>query len=402
MSIGSRLTLLISLLGGCSSEAMTSNNSQGSPAPAGSVAAPPIAAGASAGKPSPPAAGGSAAAAGATSARPAGAAGTAAAPSGGVPGSGTPAAASGGASGASTAIAGAASAAGAAGTTAAGTGASAGAAGNPAATGGVPGAAPTLPPEDDPSAPGAFDVRFVNTAPGLNTHSLFVPSEPGTHGKHPMVVWTCGNSGTVSFYMSFLQHIASHGFLVVADKGSTSDRDAEVASQSAAIDWIIAENGKAGGEYAGKFDVDNIAVMGHSLGSLASFATAAKNEHIATSIHFSGGLTGNPVGFDMSWLSMMTKPAAFLCGGNDTQAGPACAEDFAKAPPTLPVFYATLARADHLGPFLSAQRGGDYGTAGVAWLRWQLADDPAYKSWFSGTACKLCTSPWTAMQRNLN
>ena len=168
------------------------------------------------------------------------------------------------------------------------------------------------------------------------------------------------------------------------------------------MDWILAENAKAGGEYAGKFDVDNIAVMGHSLGSLASFATAAKNKNIATSIHFSGGLTGNPVGFDMSWLGMMTKPAAFLCGANDAQAGPACAEDFAKAPPMLPVFYATLARADHLGPFLAAPRGGDYGTAGVAWLRWQLADDPAYKTWFSGTGCKMCSSPWTAMQRNLD
>jgi dienelactone hydrolase len=310
-------------------------------------------------------------------------AGTAAA----MPSAGTPAAASGSAGlGASAAAGGAAGTAAAAGAAAMSENTTIGS---------------TLPSETDPASEGAFDVQFVGTAPGLDTHSMFVPSETGTHGKHPMVVWTCGNSGTVSFYMSFLQHISSHGFFIVADKGSTSDREAEVASQNAAIDWILAENAKAGGVYEGKFDVDNIAVMGHSLGSLASFATAAMNEHVATSIHFSGGLTGNPVGFDESWLAKMTKPAAFLCGGNDTQAGPSCAKDFEQAPPTMQVFYGVLANADHIGPFLGP-RGGDYGTAGVAWLRWQLASDPDYKNWFSGNNCQLCSSPWTSKQRNLD
>jgi hypothetical protein len=59
--------------------------------------------------------------------------------------------------------------------------------------------------------------------------------------------------------------------------------------------------------------------MGHSLGSLASFGTAGVNTHIRTSVHHSGGLTGNPVGFDQAALKTMTKPAAFLCGGADTQ-----------------------------------------------------------------------------------
>jgi len=297
--------------------------------------------------------------------------------------------------------------AGAAGASVATPAAGAGTAGS-AATAGVGAAgsaAPTvaiLPAIEDPGAAGPFDVRRVVTASGLSSHSLFVPSEVASNGKHPLVVWTCGNGGTVDFYASFLTHLASHGFLVVADKGSSSDRQAEVASQGAAVDWILAENTKQSGEFAGKLDVERIAVMGHSLGSLASFATAAMNTHIRTSIHYSGGLTGNPVGFDEAPLKSMTKPAAFLCGGADSTAGPSCEKDFAQAPPMLPVFYGVLARADHLGPFLGVPRGGDYGTAGVAWLRWQLADDPAYKSWFSGTGCKLCSSPWTAKQRNLD
>lgn len=266
----------------------------------------------------------------------------------------------------------------------------------------APSSGPTLPAVDDPGAAGPFDVRYVGTVSGLSSHAMFVPDAVGSHGKHPAVVWTCGNGGTVSFYMSFLDHLASHGFLVVADKASSgTDRMGEVDSQRAAIAWLVAENEKSGGEFFGKIDVDNIAVMGHSLGSLASFATAALDPHVATSVHFSGGLTGNPVGFDEKWLADMKKPAAFMCGGADSTAGPSCAQDFDKAPPTLPVFYGVLAGASHIGPFGGTPRAGQYGRSGVAWLRWQLADDPAYASWFTGADCTLCKSPWTGKQRNL-
>jgi dienelactone hydrolase len=278
----------------------------------------------------------------------------------------------------------------------------AGVAGVAGSAGSAPAGGPTLPMIDDPGGAGPFGVDRVDSVSGLASHTLFVPDAVGSHGKHPAVVWTCGNGGSVSFYSSFLDHVASHGFLVVADKGSSSDRLAEVASQKDAIDWLLAENAKMGGDFFGKIDLDNIAVMGHSLGSLASFATAAQNEHIATSVHFSGGLTGNPVGFDESWLADMTKPAAFLCGGADSTAGPSCAMDFDGAPPALPVFYGVLAGASHIGPFGGTPRAGQYGRSGVAWLRWQLADDPAFASWFVGPMCTLCTSPWTAKQRNLN
>jgi len=271
-----------------------------------------------------------------------------------------------------------------------------GAAGTPATT------APTLPTIEDPGADGPFDVRQVATASGLSSHALFVPSDVASNGKHPLVVWTCGNGGTVDFYTSFLTHLASHGFMIVADKGSSSDRLAEVASQGEAVDWILAENAKQGGDYFGKLDIDRIAVMGHSLGSLASFATAAMNPHIRTSVHYSGGLTGNPVGFDEAPLKTMTKPAAFLCGGADNTAGPSCAMDFTQAPATLPVFYGVLAGASHIGPFGGTPRAGEYGRAGVAWLRWHLADDAKFKPWFADASCTLCSSPWTAMQRNLN
>ena len=46
-----------------------------------------------------------------------------------------------------------------------------------------------------------------------------------------IVVWTNGNGGSTSFYRAFLQHLASHGFFVVADKRSTSNHDKENREQ---------------------------------------------------------------------------------------------------------------------------------------------------------------------------
>ncbi|HKU38805.1 MAG TPA: hypothetical protein VJR89_11680 [Polyangiales bacterium] len=380
----SRKVLLLFALGACSEDVPSngaSTGASGSPAPVTAGASP-----AGAGAASPTGTGGVAAAG--MSGAPAGRAAQ------GGAGSAAPAAGSGG----STPVAAAGSGGAAAGSTAGGAAGQSGGAAGAAATGG----SAILPAIENPGAAGPFQVRRVATASGLSSHSLFVPDKPGSEGKYPLVVWTCGNGGTVDFYASFLEHLASHGFFVVADKGSSSDRLAEVESQGDAIDWIFAENDKSGGAYAGKLDVARIAVMGHSLGSLASFGTAGKDQRIRTSVHYSGGLTGNPVGFDMAALKTMTKPAAFLCGGADSTAGPSCQMDFDQAPAMLPVFYGVLGGASHIGPFGGTPRAGEYGRAGVAWLRWQLASDATFASWFTGSDCTLCKSPWTAKQRNLN
>jgi dienelactone hydrolase len=288
-------------------------------------------------------------------------------------------------------------------------GMSAASAGSPAGTGVAPPAAepgmsagsatgPTLPPIDDPGAAGPYTVERVETAPGLDTASLFVPSELGKNGvKHPIVVWTNGATGGISFYLPFLEHITSHGLFIVADKMSGATHDPEIAMQKAGIDWVVAENERADSPYAGKLDVSKIAIMGHSLGAIASFGNA-DDPRLATTVHWSGGVTGNPVGVDESWINRIKHPVAFICGGSDSAAGPSCAADFTAAPDDVPVYYGTVAGVDHLGVF-GQTRGGEYGRAGVAWLRLTLAGDTSFQSWFTGDGCQFCQSPWTGMSR---
>jgi hypothetical protein len=315
-------------------------------------------------------------------------------------GAGTSAAVSGGSTGSAAGSIAAGSGAASAGTTAS-AGASAATAGAAAATAGTAApAGPTLPPTDDPGKPGPFGAEIVASAPGLETHGLFIPAKLGENGlKHPIIVWTNGAGGTSDFYTNLLSHFASHGFFVVADKMSGGNHDPEIVEQKAGIEWVIAQAASSDSPYAGKIDSDRIAVAGHSLGSISSFASAA-HPSVKASIHWSAGLTGNPVGAEEAWLQGLHAPAAFFCGGAEARALPRCSGDFDNAPAAVPIFYGTVDGVDHTGVY-GEPNAGQWGRAGVAWFRFTLAGDESLRKYFQAPDCTLCSSPWTGKSRGI-
>lgn len=326
-------------------------------------------------------------------ARPASTAAGAAAPRGNTP----PGAAATGGSGGSavSALAGAPAEAGA--------GGSQGNAGDSAAGGGAAGmsgsagaAAPgpaILPAIEDPSMPGPFGFEQVPTAEGLTTHTLFIPEKLGDGGvKHPILVWMNGATGSTSFYQNMLEHFASHGFFVVADKMSGGNHDPEIVEQDVAIEWVLAEAARSDSPYFGKIDPERLGIAGHSLGSVGSFANTG-HPSVKSSIHWSGGLTGNPVGAEEAWLQLIKAPAAFLCGGAEARALPRCSGDFDNAPAGVPIFYGTVEGVGHTDVF-GERNGGEWGRAAIAWWRLTLAGDESFRSWFNGPDCTLCKAPW--------
>jgi hypothetical protein len=261
-------------------------------------------------------------------------------------------------------------------------------------------AGPTLPAIDDPGKSGPFGAEMVATAPGLETHGLFIPAKLGENGqKHPIIVWTNGAGGSSDFYNNLLSHFASHGFFVVADKMSGGNHDPEIVEQKAGIEWVIAQAASSDSPYAGKLDADRIAVAGHSLGSISSFASAA-HPSVKASIHWSAGLTGNPVGADEAWLQGLHAPAAFFCGGAEARALPRCSGDFDNAPASVPIFYGTVEGVDHTGVY-GDPNAGEWGRAGVAWFRFTLAGDESLREYFQAPDCTLCSSPWMGKSRGI-
>ena len=259
---------------------------------------------------------------------------------------------------------------------------------------------PVLPAIDDPAMPGPFGCEQVPTAEGLSTHTLFVPKKLGDQGvKHPILVWMNGATGSTSFYQNLLEHFASHGFFVVADKMSGSNHDPEIVEQDAAITWVLAEAARSDSPYFGKIDPDRLGIAGHSLGSVGSFANTG-HPSVKASIHWSGGLTGNPVGADEAWLQRIHAPAAFLCGGAEARALPRCSGDFDNAPAGVPIFYGTVAGVGHTDVF-GEPNGGQWGRAAIAWWRFTLAGDESFRSWFGGASCTLCSDPWTGKSKGI-
>jgi hypothetical protein len=260
----------------------------------------------------------------------------------------------------------------------------------------------SLPPISDPGATGPFTATTAsNTGPNGN-YMAFYPQELGQNGLlSPIVIW--GNGATVTsptVYGTLLNHIASHGFAVLAYNTTPQGSD-----MTAAIDWMVSENTRQGSVFYGTLDASKIAAMGHSAGSLATFAIA-NDSRLTTTMHLDGG-TMSP----HTDLQNLRKPAAFICGdsGGDglitgDVARPNCDSDFMMA--TTAVWYGDVIGASHLtvasAPATDPKMQAFLG-ATAAWLRWQLASDETMKVYFVPVAsCTFCTqsSIWTVQEKN--
>jgi hypothetical protein len=152
-----------------------------------------------------------------------------------------------------------------------------------------------------------------------------------------------------------------------------------------AITWLISENGRAASPYYQRLDTTKIAIGGHSRGSLSAFG-AANDARITTSIHVAGG------SFDGNGSSNLRRPAAYICGENDTSATPNCERDYRAT--TVPVWFTIMDGVSHT----QAARSGL--PAIVGWLRWHIGGETARRSMFIGTGCDFCSGTWDTEYKN--
>lgn len=260
------------------------------------------------------------------------------------------------------------------------------------ATGGPMG---TLPAVSDLAQPGPFT---ATSSAGPDGYVLFYPKELGKDGvKHPIVSFGPGAAENAGSFMTLLNHFASHGFAVISYDGTPDGQELVTA-----IDWMVAENGRADSMFYQKLDTTKVGAGGHSAGSLATFKIGA-DKRLTTTMHLCGG-TFDP----HTDIKNLHAPALFICGdsGGDglisgDVARPNCDLDFMNA--TVPVFYGNPKGAAHMSPteIGDAMLRSKFAATSVGWLRWQLAGDESLKSMFLGDGCTLCKdSSWTVQQKN--
>jgi hypothetical protein len=257
------------------------------------------------------------------------------------------------------------------------------------------GASGALPAVSDVAKPGPFT---PTSAAGPSGYVLFHPKELGKDGiRHPIVSWGPGAAENASSFMTLLNHLASHGFAVIAFNGTPQGDEL-----TQGIDWLLGENERADSVFFDKLDATKISAGGHSAGSLATFRIA-QDARLTTTLHLCGG-TFEP----HTDIENLHAPALFLCGeaGGDgllvgDVARPNCDIDFGNA--AVPVFYGVPKGASHMSPteLGDAALRSKFAATCVSWLRWQLAGDQTQAATFVGDDCTLCKdASWTAKQKN--
>ena len=252
-------------------------------------------------------------------------------------------------------------------------------------------AAPTgtaWPSVTDFAAPGPFAItRETNVGPD-GAYDIVRPVRLGEEGrKHPIVSWNNGTLYQIDRYQHLLDHWASHGFVVM---GAHTNRTRGGAVHTAAIDWLVAENARAGSAYFGMLDVTKIGASGHSQGGGATI-TAGANVPSA-----SGIVTTMPLmpisAFERAHLAQHAASMLIVSATDDERANGVA--DQALADVTT-----ELVDAQFVGVHEDAMNPGLHG-ATVAWLRYQLMGDLSAKAQFypAGT-CGLCgDSAWARLR----
>jgi hypothetical protein len=229
--------------------------------------------------------------------------------------------------------------------------------------------------------PGPFSIRRETNVGPDAAYDIVRPMQLGEEGRrHPIVSWNNGTLYPIDRYQDLLDHWASHGFVVI---GAHTNRTAGGAVHKTAIDWLVAENARAGSEYYGRLDVTMIGAAGHSQGGGASITAGADVPGPA------GIVTTMPLmpisSFERPQLAQHAASMLLVSATEDDRAN-------GVANQAISDVTTELVDAQFVGVHEDAMNPGIHG-ATVAWLRYQLMGDETAKAQFYPPAtCGLCQS----------
>ncbi|MET0591396.1 MAG: hypothetical protein ABW133_01770 [Polyangiaceae bacterium] len=209
---------------------------------------------------------------------------------------------------------------------------------------------------------------------GANKVAIFRPAAAkyGQGGvKHPIIVWGNGSTNTVDIWQSFLQRVATYGFVVVAPEQTQVTAD----HMNAAIDYVIRLASDPAGQDCGKIDTTKIGSTGYSRGGGAAM-TVGSNARISSTFIFAAG--GNAKNVKAPWGIVAGEMDETFAWANVKTTVTGSAQ---------PAFGAALAGGTHNSTPGNAKSREAY----IGWMRWRLMGDPAGHDLFVGTTCQLCS-----------
>jgi hypothetical protein len=252
--------------------------------------------------------------------------------------------------------------------------------------------------------------------PGLADQVVYRPADLSQLGQTKLGVYAFGNGGCSNDGASARLHlleVASHGYLAIAPGGihngpgktqappRPADANIETYAAtrpeqlSAAIDWALAENARAGSPYYGRIDTGAIAVSGFSCGGIQAL-TVASDPRVSTAVIMNSGLfVEGPtrmggMSLTKDLLTELHFPTLYILGGPTDIAYANGMDDFARIS-HLPIAVANIDKG-HGGTYWEPN-GGAAAEVVVDWLEWRLRGDANAGRTFLGQDCGLCADP---------
>lgn len=222
------------------------------------------------------------------------------------------------------------------------------------------------------------------TGPG-GDFSLFRPADPGAEGVlHPVITWGNGTLAIPLFYFDLLDHLASHGFVVIASNSPFVGSGDEML---AGVDWILEQNEDPTSALFGAIDVDRIGATGHSQGGQGTI-NAANDARLRCSAPIQP-VPGNVAG--------VQGPMLILSGTADVIVPPEVVGSGVFVPSPVKSILAILDGGTHFDPLGD---GDGYRGYVTAWFAFCLFDDGLAGDAFRGP-CTLCDNPdWNVWRKN--
>ena len=176
----------------------------------------------------------------------------------------------------------------------------------------------------------AFNSDLVEVQKTFKNYA--VRDAPILDGKYPLILFSHGNGGMRSQNAYWCEHLASHGYIVMAPDHTgnscittidgepiiynTSDREGAAKARPLDISFLIdsMDRMNKGGDsrFFGRVEMDKIGVGGHSFGGYTSIAVASMDERVKAIVPMAGV---------MSEDSSQTCPALILVATEDDTIG---------------------------------------------------------------------------------
>ena len=252
---------------------------------------------------------------------------------------------------------------------------------------------PAATPVDEGPRPGSLEAyaapgpHFVAVdRAGPDERYIVYSPEPRPGARYPIVAWGNGAGRTNEDYAPFLEHLASHGLLVIATDNETGSSAAELLDAIAFLDEAAIDPESPWFGQVG----ERAATVGHARGG-AGAIDAATDPRVTCTVPISS-LVGN--------VRNLRGPMFLTIGAEDVVVAPdRTVRDLLFDRSPVRTFFGILRDADHATPTGDA---GRFRGPVTAWLAYFLQDDALAGPMFLDTPCGLCGDPfWDVERRNI-